>query len=86
MIERFDRIMESLADIRETQARHDENLKEHMRRTAASEDRIEQVENFLNTEIRPHLSFVSISIKLFVGLVGVIGAVKVCVELFQLFK
>lgn len=84
MLDKLDRIFESLSQIRETQARHDENLKEHMRRTEASEARVELVESFLETEIKPRLHFVTIAIKVGVGIVGLLGAAKLSIELLQI--
>lgn len=85
-MDRLDKIHATLTEIRVTLARQEENLKEHMRRTDAVEHRVDTVEGFLDKDLKPHLNFVSWSIKLFVGVAAAAAFAKLCVELLQLLK
>lgn len=82
ILERLTSIDERLNKIEETAARHDENLKEHMKRSDLLEQNIKILETELENELKPvqtHIVYVSGFFKLVVFisiLVGIYSALK----------
>lgn len=67
--DKVDMIGEKINDIEVVQVRHEENLKEHIRRTDIAEERLEFIEN----EIKPVLEGVSF-LKIISKVAGAIGS------------
>lgn len=67
-----------LDDMHEVQIRHEENLKEHMRRSAANEAAINQVKS----EVKPLKSFVDMAkgVGAFLGLLAVVASIWAAVK------
>jgi chromosome segregation ATPase len=80
--QKIDGIRDDITEIKVTLSENTVSLKEHMRRTDASEKRIENLEdhqqslmtemNNTNTEIKEHLSFLKGSVKTISILIGAI--------------
>jgi hypothetical protein len=78
-------IKEDITEIKVIQARHDENLKEHMKRSLANEEAV----NILKNEFKPvqeHVSNVNFVVKVGSYLAGAIAAVYGIVEIILAFR
>lgn len=67
-----------LDDIHEVQVRHDENLKEHMRRSLANEQAVEALKQEL-TPVKKHIHMVQ-GVGAFIGLIAVIASIYAAVK------
>lgn len=67
LVEQQDKIMENITEIKVIQAKQEENLREHMRRTELLEERQDRFVSHFDDELKPiksHISFIEAGLKI----------------------